>query len=458
MLLGFRVANHKSIREEQELLLLPAYDKDRDSVPVAAIYGANASGKSNVLDALRDMRRAVLDSFRLWEPDGGVPREPFALTAQAKGEESLFAVTLLLHGERYVYGFTADDERIAEEWLYHYPHGRRRVLFEREGQDLKFGDSLRGPRATVEEVTRPNSLFLSAAAQHGLSQLAPVHGWFSARLRFPTFRAGRIRTQHLLRKSPEQAERITSLLRAADLGIEAIRVEEGHDPLDVAQDPTTPEGRHAHLEFDLFKRLYDAWATLPGEPEPPPSAEGNTVRPPVLSLPTGSGKTQSYLDVVSRANAELFFKHAGADADALISFDDESHGTRTWFSYLGPILDALDRGGVLVVDEIDSSLHPHVVRAFIRLFQDEETNPHGAQLLCTTHDASLLGRHRGEELLRRDEVWFTEKDEHGATTLFPLTDFRPRSGLNWERRYLGGSVGAVPIIDPAGLSGGAAHG
>jgi uncharacterized protein len=451
VLLGFRVANHKSIRDEQELLLLPAYDKGRDGVPVAAIYGANASGKSNVLDGLRFMRRAVLDSFRIWEPGGGVPRAPFALTAQAREEESQFSVTLLIEGQRYVYGFTADDERITGEWLYHYPHGRRRVLFEREGQDFRFGDSLRGPRATVEEVTRANSLFLSAAAQHGLSQLAPVHEWFSTGLRFATSRGGRRRTEEVLQGSPEQAERITALLGAADLGIEAVRVEEGPDPL---------LGLRWHLsesfpvvDTKILERLDRFTGRQRQEPTRPsltgPRASGNR---------RGTSLSGSPYEALVPPTTQVLFRHAGADEDTFVSFDDESHGARTWFSYLGPIVDTLDRGGVLVVDEIDSSLHPHVVRAFITLFQDEKTNPNAAQLLCTTHDTSLLGRPQGEELLRRDEVWFTEKDRDGATTLFPLTDFHPRSGLNWERRYLGGAVGAVPIIDPAELSGGAAHG
>jgi hypothetical protein len=125
----------------------------------------------------------------------------------------------------------------------------------------------------------------------------------------------------------------------------------------------------------------------------------------------------------------------------------ESHGTQTWFDFLGLIVDALDGGRVLVVDELDTSLHPLLSREFVRLFQNPETNLRGAQLVFTTHDASLLARHKGEEILRRDEVWFTEKTTSGETRLFPLTDFNPRAGLNWERRYLGGSIGAVPFLE-----------
>jgi AAA domain, putative AbiEii toxin, Type IV TA system len=136
MLRSFRVANHKSIKDEQELLLVPAYDKSRPVVPVAGIYGANAAGKSNLLDALRWMQYAVRSSYAEWEPDAGVPRTPFRLDPAAAAEPSLFSVELVLDGVRHVYGFEVDHERVREEWLYSYPRRRKRIVF-RRGVDIR---------------------------------------------------------------------------------------------------------------------------------------------------------------------------------------------------------------------------------------------------------------------------------------------------------------------------------
>ncbi|MFJ2033846.1 ATP/GTP-binding protein [Streptosporangium sp. NPDC087985] len=339
-------------------------------MPICAVYGANASGKSNVLDALAFMRRAVLDSFSHWDPIGGVPREPFA---SSPGESS-FGVDLRIDGVRHVYGFAVDDRHVLEEWLFTYPHGRRRVLFERHGSQISFGDSFKGPRSTFEELTRSNALFLSVAAHLASERLLPVYGWFKESVSLADPADSWERRKVSLSLFTREPDRVVSLLRAADLGIDGMRVE----------------------STDLAGR------------------------------------------------SRITFRHcAGFD----LPFEDESRGTQIWFDHLGVILHALDTGTLLAVDELDRSLHPLLVREFVRLFRSPATNPRGAQLVFTTHDASLLSRHRGEELLDRDEVWFTEKDQDGATAVFPLTDFKPRQGLNWERRYLGGAVRAVPFLD-----------
>jgi AAA15 family ATPase/GTPase len=129
-----------------------------------------------------------------------------------------------------------------------------------------------------------------------------------------------------------------------------------------------------------------------------------------------------------------------------MSLADQSQGTIALLGYAEPVLDTLERGGLLVIDEVDASLHPKLTANLIRLFQEPRTNPRGAQLLLTTHDASLLGRMGGDEILKRDQVWFVEKNEYGETALFPLSDFKPRQQENRERRYLGGSYGAVPFL------------
>ncbi|HEY4022355.1 MAG TPA: AAA family ATPase, partial [Pseudonocardiaceae bacterium] len=161
-----------------------------------------------------------------------------------------------------------------------------------------------------------------------------------------------------------------------------------------------------------------------------------------------SGKTINILFEAVRPR--IMFTHG--PSGELFNFADESAGTQSWLSLLPDALDALEVGGTMVIDEIDASLHPLLTAELIGLFREPKTNRRGAQLIFTTHDASLLGTALGEQVLARDQIWFVEKDRNGATRLYPLSDFKPREGENWERRYLGGSYGAVPVVSSIGFA------
>lgn len=392
MLRSFRLANHKSIRQEQELLLLPVYDQSRPVQPVTAIYGGNASGKSTLLDGLTFMKDAVTDSYARWNPHGGVPRRPFRLDPTARDELSHFVVDLELGGVRYTYGFAVDDQTIRDEWLYSYPEKKKRVIFERTGGEIKFGSTVSGRRGKadiLEELTRPNALFLSVASRVNFAELVPVYYWFTER--FDVYQRERWPVAELheflaetITDFPPIARNVIDLLKFADVGISDVTV------TDVA------DGRQV-----------------------------------------------------------VYFVHSQYGEPLLI--DDESAGTRAWLGTVLKAIGALLTGSMLVVDEIDTSLHPRLTARLLAMFQNEDTNPHLAQLICTTHDTTLLSPTLGEQALTRDQVWFTEKNSAGETTLHPLSDFRPRKGENIERRYLGGSYGAVPRIFPedfaAALSG-----
>jgi uncharacterized protein len=390
MLRSFRLANHKSIHQEQELLLLPVYDRDRPVQPVTAIYGANASGKSNLLDGLAYMVSAVKDSYARWEPNGGVPRKPFRLDPTARAEPSHFVVDLELDGVRYTYGFAVDDQVVREEWLYSYPERKRRVIFERTDSDIKFGStvSARKSRASIlEELTRPNALFLSLASQVNLAELIPVSEWFAENITMATpadlwSTFGSWHTPNMVAEISTHSQptfhKIIELLKFADVGISDLTIVEVEGPV-----AFTKELRFTHSAYDD---------------------------------PFGLG--------------------------------DESAGTRAWLSMVLYALIIMDVGGTLVVDEIDSSLHPRLTARLLAMFPDKTTNPRLAQLVCTTHDTTLLSPILGEQPLARDQVWFTEKNAAGETKLYPLSDFSPRKGENTERRYLGGSYGAVPRIFP----------
>ncbi|MFE9169896.1 ATP/GTP-binding protein [Streptomyces kebangsaanensis] len=428
MLLNFRVANHRSIRDELEWQLHPVYDGDRptgtswQAVPVAGIFGSNAAGKSNVVDALRYMADMVSRSPLMAEDGEGVRRRPFLLDAVAPSECSWYVADLLVGGVRYAYGFEVDDESVRSEWLYAYPEGRKRVVFERDGEQFHVGSSQRDAKAlhTVAEVTAPNALFLSMAARSkaSVTSLSRVYHWFRGDLVFGGPMLGRsFRYPHLLTRDLAwrldrmgEPAHLRELLRAADLGIEDFRVES--------------------VQEDLYE-------------------EGRS-RPRLKEQLPPSAKTQDALfDMPHRRRVrhELWLRHTGRNGSFELPLSAESSGTKAIVEYALALERVTRDGGTLVVDELDSSLHPRLSAFLVGLFQDPERNPHGAQLLFTSHDVSLLGRKAGEDILKRDQIWFASKNEFGETSLYPLSDFRPRAEENRERRYLSGSYGAVPVID-----------
>ncbi|MEV6739128.1 ATP-binding protein [Streptomyces sp. NPDC051104] len=423
MLINFKVANFRSLKDPQELDLRSVYRKDSSPLNVSAIYGANGSGKSNVLLALRFMHDAVTDQAG-WNRRGRIHVEPFLLDEEASKNPTSFAVELIIEEIRYAYGFSVTHERVTEEWLHSFPKKKKRVLFERDNDEYYFGPSFASARAEViKEITSPTGLYISTAAKANDDSSRAVYSWFSEHLWFADDEDSnrniqRAETIKLLR-DPDSKGRVEKLLEAADIGISEARIEDFE--IEYREDPEKGE-------FDGSFRV-----TI---------EDGKTI----ILYRGKRPEMTPYLRTLLEANHSLTFRHRGKD-EQLFSLDQESRGTQTWFDISGLIVKALDGGHALIVDELDTSLHPLLLAQMIRLFQREDSNPHGAQLIFTTHDASLMGRNRGEELLRRDEIWFTQKDpEIGSTELYPLTDFRPRDGLNWEKRYLGGSVGGVPYI------------
>lgn len=362
-----------------------------DLLRVAGIYGANAAGKSNVLAAFAFMAKAVTGSYRQWPPEGPIPREPFLLGEECQDTPSRFEADILVAGIHFRYGFILDEDAVLQEWLHAFPRGRRQVWFKRQRTtSYIFGKSLKGSNRVLAKLTRPNSLFLSAAAANNHPMLADVYGWFADRAVFSMSR-DRSRSLEMLKEGREKPA-FLDLLRLADLGIV---------DLDLQGDPSFEE---------------------------------------LLGLGPGS------LNLGLTTRLEL--KHRSAMGNVSLPFDRESRGTQAWFSLSGPILDALQKGGLLCVDELDGSLHPHLAAEVVRIFQDSARNPKGAQLIFNTHDTSLLGTLLGEPVLYRDQVWFVEKDGDGATHLYPLTDFKPRKLENLERGYLQGRYGAIPFISP----------
>lgn len=394
MLLRFQFGNFRSFRDVQTLSWVassvrhPSREVDFAALPVCAIYGANASGKSNVLAALGFFTSTIRRSFRQWSPSQAIPRSRFLGTSFNLGQPTSFVLDFRLEDAEYQYGFELDDAIVLKEWLWAFPQGRKQEWFRREtGSAMYFGPKLRGPNKTIEEVTRVNSLFMSAAAQNNHEQLLPI---FSRLTRDIVVRAN-VFPRELNRvaeyiNSPNRKTKVLHLIQAAELGISDLQIYE----------PTIRNFLLKHLGI--------------------------------------SGR-----DPQSRSTVRLTHQIEGQSVQ--LPEELESEGTKTFLAQLPAVLSALSSGGTLAIDEIDRSLHSILCIALIRLFMSKQTNPNSAQLLFTTHDSSLLSS--GD--LRRDEIWFTEKRDDGASVLYPLTDYSPRKQENLERGYLQGRYGAIPF-------------
>lgn len=421
VLLAFRAENARSFKDEFEISLLPTRKAEKEFVrevrwreggspigvlPVAGVFGANASGKSNLLKVMHDMRSLVLRSFRQGRPTGPVnERRPFLLDERSRSARTRYEIDLVLDGIRHEYGVVVDDQRVVEEFAYWYPKGRAAALFVRSFDDVELGSQERAKGRAVLELLRPNALFLSTAASANHSRLLPLFQWFERNLLLAEADSRPIRqalTTEMLR-DPKSQKQVLALLHAADLGITGARKRE--------------------LDPVIRERLVRAVRIISGTED---EAE------------EGESLTFDQLGVV--------LSHEGVDGSVDLEPFDESLGTRVWFGLIGPVLQALRAGSVFLGDELDASLHPALVAHVIRLFQDPESNPRRAQLIFNSHDASLLGNSGADRLLGRDQIWFVEKRNDGCSHLYPLSDLDPRKQESIEKRYLAGRYGAVPIL------------
>jgi hypothetical protein len=292
---------------------------------------------------------------------------------------------------------------VEEEWLFAWPHGRKAMWFERDEDDFTFGKTLHGENEAIRGFTRSNSLFLSAAAQNNHPALLPLARYFSTwefvLNRHVGFSSALLALKFADGEASGDRDAILRILREADTGILDSRVD---TPV------RDPERRVTDGQGELFS--------------------GDAPR-------------------VRRGLPDVFFRHRAADDQhAWLPLSAESAGTMALVGLAPSVVRSLREGGLLCVDELESSLHPALALRIVGMFNDPKQNPRGAQLMFATHDTNLLGTLVGEPALRRDQVWFTEKDGDGATRVYPLTDFHPRKEENLERGYLQGRYGGVPFL------------
>ncbi len=420
MLIEFSISNFRSIADTQTFSFVADDSKPENPSAVfspvgsvsiskfkllksAAVYGANAAGKSNVIRALSTMKRIVMISAASKQVGDELPVSAFKLDRDLSEQPSEFEVSFIYEGVRYQYGFSASRVRVHEEWLFAYPKGRPQNWFSRvwnaneRKTEWSFSANLQGEKQTWKNATRDNSLFLSTAVQLNSLQLKPVFDWFKHQVRFigvdgfsPAFSA------NLCHQAGHDA--VLSFLKKGDVGI---------DGLDILADKFKPEALPDEMSEALKRVIID-----------------NMQDEDVFEVKT---------------------KHLNDVGEAVVfDLEEESTGTQKLFAFAGPWLDCLEKGYTLFVDELHDNLHPKLVQYLVELFHNEKTNPNNAQLFFTTHETSILN----QAVFRRDQVWFCEKDKRNATQLFPLTDFSPRKGReNLEAGYLSGRYGALPYIE-----------
>jgi len=437
MLLAFRASNVRSFRDRFDLSLqataiaeenvarsIPWRHGDTASgrvkvLPAAGVFGANASGKTNVLRVMDDMRDFVNMSFpesvrhrgrkdrtlRAW-------RRPFRMDGQSEGEPSYYEVDIVIDGVRYEYGFEVDDHEILSEWAYKYPRGKAATIFRRDGDELEVKTPGAGP---AKRLLRRDALFLSLAQAVEYEELEPLYKWFRNNLILAaaSSREARWRDTVNLMTNDLRRRQVLDLLRVADLGI-------------TDATPQSPDPKQIERVRGIMKALRTAM------PDDFPDVG-----------------EEDFSDFELNAAVGLFLSHKGANGHVQFDASDESLGTLVWLGLIGPVLEALANGTVLLADEIESSLHPRLVTELVRMFQKPDTNPNGAQLIFNSHEARLLGNSQADRVIGRDQVWFTEKLSDGGTRLYPLSDMNPRSDEAVARRYVEGRYGGTPLISQA---------
>jgi len=417
MLIEFSVGNFLSIKDRQTLRMdASSISEYKDQLidagryqllRSAVIYGANASGKSNVLKAMGTMRNIVTTSAT--QPStAGIVVEPFLLNTETENAPSYFEVLFLLNGIRYRYGFEVDKKVVRSEWLFEARQKKEKSLFLREGDSI---DVLAGftEGKGLKSKTRDNALFLAVCDQFNGETAGLLMRWFTNFNTVSGLTHERLRgiTFNLLDKE-DHSQKLQQFYRQLNLGF---------NRLTLTKEPFSVDFLPKNIPDEVRRQLVDK---LTGEM--------------MAGAVTQHTKYDTNGIVVDEVNFDLN--------------EQESSGTNKLFDLSGLVFDTLQDGGVLIVDELDAKLHPLMTQAIIRLFNDPTLNPNNAQLIFATHDTNLL-TYGG---FRRDQIYFTEKDQYGATCLYSLVEYQEENGdkvrkdRSYEKDYIQGRYGAIPFI------------
>ena len=414
MLLQFSVSNYGSIKNEVLFSLVPSADKSHPenlivlgkykANAITAIYGANASGKSTLFKAMTNAIFFIRTS-NLYQVGQGIPVVPYKFCDNPEDNPTKFEFSFIAgDGRKYVYGFSATVKAVLEEYLYCYKSAKASMVFERKGDSYVFS---RGDKAALSPLTRMNTsnkLFLSTATVWNAAQTITPFKWFADKIDTQTSLdtlAGQALEEYRIHKEDNVAF-VIKLMKQADINITDVSVE-------------TKEVKPQAVGGISFDGLV---------------INNQIIKP----------QTNYQVEIVT---GHSITDESGMTRKYDLSLNEESMGSIQLF-YFAPFLRrTLETGKVLMIDEIDRSLHPFIVKFLINVFRNKEMNRNGAQLIFTTHETTILSL----DTFRRDEVYFTEKNsDTGITDLYALDDFAVRKDENIEKGYLIGRYGAIPFL------------
>lgn len=420
MLVEFKVNNFRSIKDTATFSMLTSSKDEENCFEVrnynllksSIIYGANASGKSNLLKAMAFMGRLVLNRYKIMQSTDLLPHDPYRLSVETENESSTFEIVFFIDEIKYRYGFETDSEVVYSEWLYADEKGKEAKLFFRDVEESnyvnpnKFKEGYAFFNKKEEKIKiAKNQLFIWKCDREDDATISKsILNWFNQFNMIDGMEHdGYI--NFTMKKMEEEAfrKKIIELVKTADIGIDDIQLEEEDMPIEAIAKLPLPDDVKAKIINEK------GWK----------SVSLNTIH-------------------------QKFDKDGQAIGNVVFELnEDESKGTRKFFAMSAPILDTLKNGKILIIDELDASLHPILTQYLIKLFHDEKINTEKAQLIFATHDTNLLK----PELFRRDQIWLTEKDKYGATTIFSLAQFKNvRKNEDFEKQYIQGKYGAIPYL------------
>ncbi len=419
MLISFSVQNYRSFAERQTLSMVAGNSAKQEENFVfqsgnsmapnllhsACLLGANASGKSNFILAMNFFRQFVANSAKEMQKGEKIKITPNKLIVDFAQKPSEFEIIFIHNGQLYQYGFVVDHQRVLAEWLFAKPNdnkSRIRRLFERNFDETSGNYNweinslyIKGQKELWKKSTRSNALFLSQAVQLNSEDLTHPFEWIVGYL-IVLDSPENLSPHHSIDRlsEPEWQKRTLSLLQSADIHIHNLGIEEV--PIKhILADDIPP-----FIKELILKDNIDA----------------------------------------KRLIIKAFHEN---DIGDLVEFDfsEESDGTQALFKLAAPLLDALDNGYCLVVDELHNSLHPHLLDMLIKLFHNPIINKKNVQLIFTCHETSIMA-----ETMHKDQIWFAKKSKEKTTRLIPLSDFKTRDS-NYQKAYLDGRYGAIPKIE-----------
>lgn len=420
MLLEFTVRNFLSIKDEITLSMIASKDDSlinntfiyenekskKRALKAAVLYGANASGKSNILKAMKFVSNFINKSHEM-QQGMSIPRIPFKLDTEFSKEPSEFKIVFVTEGIKYTYMFSVIENEVIDEYLYYYPNGRQSTIFERNTDNYKFTIDIERQTELKNKFHSPNKLFLSTESLWEYEKAKLPFKWLSKNLNvfidhehLEAYTGGKMIENKIIEN------KIIEYMHYADMDIEDVDVK-------ILK-------KEDIVNSDMFKVL----------------SENSKI------------KISKLLDKDIGGILDIKTIHKGIDKNGNtvnVPFDleDESEGTQKYFGILGTFFETLENGSTLIIDELDIRLHTLLVLKLVQLFLNPEINKKNAQLIFTTHDTNLLD----SDMLRRDQIWFVEKKQDKSTDLYSLYDFGGvRKSDKIEKGYLQGKYGAIPYF------------